>query len=296
MTTVLRFAIPASLALGLGMLAQLLLEYVGEGLVRLHRRSRAGRLAAMLQPQEAEKKAPSEDALFGLDGVNWPLVMLVAGVIGVGLSSLVFGELAPPARPIGIVLGLLPLAVRSYLRRQGQQKKRFTVRDFAADLRLLLPLQGGLGPTLEMIAEEENGPSTPRRAPGPLAQGQRAQGRLSPGQGLIAARIRSLLGMKQPVEILDDLAAQLFSPELARLVRHIRAAIKGGESLERAVALAAEDMDAEIATAAEEAVESAPTRLIVPMAVLLLVPALILLFFPIADNLLNSLTMASGGF
>jgi len=66
--------------------------------------------------------------------------------------------------------------------------------------------------------------------------------------------------------------------------------------VERAVALAAEDMDAEIATAAEEAVESAPTRLIVPMAVLLLVPALILLFFPIADNLLNSLTMASGGF
>jgi len=282
----LQFAIPISFALGLGMLAQLLLEYVGEGLVRLHRRSRAGRLAAMLQPQETERKAPSEDALFGLDGVNWPLVMLVTGMIGVGLSSLVFGELAPPARPIGIVLGLLPLAVRSYLRRQGQQKKRFTVRDFAADLRLLLPLQGGLGPTLEMIAEEENGPS----------MGTSRAGSRGPGQGLIAARIRSLLGMKQPVEILDDLAAQLFSPELARLVRHIRAAIKGGESLERAVALAAEDMDAEFATAAEEAVESAPTRLIVPMAVLLLVPALILLFFPIADNLLNSLTMASGGF
>jgi Flp pilus assembly protein TadB len=102
--------------------------------------------------------------------------------------------------------------------------------------------------------------------------------------------------MMPPVEILADLSDHFFSPELARLVRHIRAALKGGESLERAVALAAEDMDEKIATAAEEAVESAPTRLIIPMAVLLLAPAMVLVFFPIADNLLNSLSMTSGAF
>jgi hypothetical protein len=290
MTTVLRFAVPISFALGLGFLAQLVLEYVGEGLARLRRRmyygSRAGRMAALLGIRETEgktgEKAPHsgersraiEDSLYGLDRINWSLAVLVAALVGFALTSLVFGELSPMGRPLGLAAGLVPMAARNYLRRRGQQQVRSAVRDFAADLRLLLPLQGGLGPTLEMLARK-SGPST------------------DSGQGLIADRVRPLLGMKTPVEILEDLSEQLFSPDLERLVRHIRVAIKGGEPLERAVATAAEHMDGEIATAAEEMVESAPTRLIIPMAVLLLVPAMVLVFFPVASNLLASLAMSS---
>ena len=84
-------------------------------------------------------------------------------------------------------------------------------------------------------------------------------------------------------------AAEVRSSELRRLLTRIHAASAGSGEFGAALRAAADELSVEIQREVEELVESAPTRLIMPIVVLLLAPLLVLVLRPPVQMFLDVL-------
>jgi pilus assembly protein TadC len=78
-------------------------------------------------------------------------------------------------------------------------------------------------------------------------------------------------------------------PTLRRLVMRVKAAQAGSTKLSAALEAATEELTQDLRREMEEQVEAAPTRLLVPMLVLLMTPLLIVVLTPPVQALLDTL-------
>lgn len=267
-----RWVLTGSLAITVGFGLVLLFDITAALLPKVWRfRSLARRYSARVSTESAQSSQEfSEDELHGTAGIHWPVASLVSGCLGLILSWLLFAESGSMLALAGAALGLGPLAIRRYLRERAVRRVRREVRDFLLDLRLALRLEGALGPALARVSQK--------------------------GRGVLGERLRhhvqTRLTTSTPQDVLLALAADLRSKVLRDLLRRLEAARRGGESFDRALAAVAEDVVAEMTAAAEQAVEAAPARLLVPMLATLFTPVLVLVLYPLMDRVLRSLAGA----
>ena len=268
-----------SLAIGVGMIANTVLSIFIETGRRFSRIGSRGRLHALgLGVREQKEDKKSEDAILGLDHIPWNSLyagpaligLLLLAVLGPSLTSLKWGFLALPA--------LVWLAKRYLI----QQRKRFMVgqiRQFLIDVRLHMSLQGSLLLGLESIAKTTLETSA-------VYQSLRRR--------LAGSSARSGL------DLLNQIAEDLKSPLFGRLVQRIQAAQQSGgvSDIDQAVTSAIEELNEEIGYQSEEQMQRLPLRITLLAMPFLLGPIVILLFYPLVDRILKTLSgvTVGGGF
>ena len=268
-----------SLAIGVGMIANTVLYIFIETGRRFSRSASRGRLHTLglgFRDQREDKK--SEDTILGLDHIPWISLyggaaligLLLLAVLGPSLTSLKWGFLALPA---------LVWLAKQYL---IQQRKRFMVgqiRQFLIDVRLHMSLQGSLLLGLESIAKTTLGTSA-------VYQSVRRR--------LAGSSARSGL------DLLNRIAEDLKVPLFNRLVQRIQAAqLSGGVSdIDQAVTSAIDELNEEIGYQSEEQMQRLPLRITLLAMPFLLGPIVILLFYPLVDRILKTLSgvTVGGGF
>jgi len=222
-------------------------------LVQLERavklRRSAGYRAALMLQRPAHRDDP-----FGLESYPWELFK-VAGAMVMAVVALVADRRLLALVPLGYLFP--PLVVRRYLERQAREKLRLEVRDMLQELRLLLAVRSSLGAALA-VASQGNTPL--RRA--------------------IAAELRSNAYGRLPEEVLGAVAQRFGSADLQDALARLESARQGTESYREALEEAAAAVAGSIAEEAEVAVEGAPTKLILPMLVSLMVPLLVVALYP----------------
>jgi hypothetical protein len=268
-----------SLAIGVGMIANTVISILFETGRRLSRPIKRGRLHALglgTKYQSDEKK--TEEAILGFGDIPWGALyagtaligLILLAVLGPQLPSIRLGFLALP--------GLVWLAKRYLI----QQRKRFMVgqiRQFLIDVRLHMSLQGSLLLGLESLAKTTVETSVVY---------QRLQKRL---QGSSA---------RSGLDLLNQLADDLKSPQLLRVVQRVQAAQQSGgvSDVDQAIASVIEELNEEIGYQSEEQMQRLPLRITLLAMPFLLGPIVILLFYPLVDRILKTLSGVSigGGF
>ena len=267
-----------SLAIGVGMIANTVISVLYETGRRMSRPTRRGRLQALgLSKQQSEEKR-SEEAVLGYGNVPWGTLYAISTLIGLVLLA-VIGPYLPSIRLGFLALpGLVWLAKRYLL----QQRKRFMagqVRQFLIDTRLHMSLQGSLLLGLDNLARTTLETS---------AVYQRLQKRL---QGSSA---------QSGLDLLDQLADDLKSPQLLRAAQRVQAAQQSGgvTDVDQALASVIKELEEEISYQSEEQMQRLPLRITLLSMPFLLGPIVILLFYPLVDRILQTLSGVSigGGF
>jgi hypothetical protein len=100
---------------------------------------------------------------------------------------------------------------------------------------------------------------------------------------------RSNVYAQGPIPALKKVAEDLSSKALRHLLARVRAAQAGSSGLSTALCEVAAEMTAELQQELGEQVESAPTRLIVPLLAALLSPLLVLLLSPALQAFMDTL-------
>jgi hypothetical protein len=102
------------------------------------------------------------------------------------------------------------------------------------------------------------------------------------------------------LEILERMAEDLSSAHLAKVVQRIRAAQQTGgvQDVDQALASAAAELSEEISYQADEQMQRLPLRITLLAMPFLLGPIVILLFYPLVDRILTTLSGVGmgGGF
>ena len=102
------------------------------------------------------------------------------------------------------------------------------------------------------------------------------------------------------LDLLNQMADDLNSPQLLRVVQRVQAAQQSGgvTDVDQAIASVIEDLNEEISYQSEEQMQQLPTRITLLAMPLLLGPIVILLFYPLVDRILQTLAGVSigGGF
>jgi hypothetical protein len=161
-----------------------------------------------------------------------------------------------------------------------QQRKRFMVgqiRQFLIDVRLYMNLQGSLLLGLESIAKTTQETS---------AVYQSLKRRLAGSSA------------RSGLDLLNQIAGDLKSPLLSRIVQRIQAAQQSGgvSDTDLAVTNAIEELNEEIGYQSEEQMQRLPLRITLLAMPFLLGPIVILLFYPLVDRILKTLSgVAVGG-
>jgi uncharacterized protein (DUF2267 family) len=188
-----------------------------------------------------------------------------------------------PSLP-GIRLGFLALPALVWLAKKYliQQRKRFMtgqIRQFLIDVRLHMSLQGSLLLGLESLAKTTVETTVVY---------QRLQKRLKGSSA------------HSGLDLLNQMADDLNSPQLLRVVQRVQAAQQSGgvTDVDQAIASVIEDLNEEISYQSEEQMQQLPTRITLLAMPLLLGPIVILLFYPLVDRILQTLAGVSigGGF
>ena len=163
-----------------------------------------------------------------------------------------------------------------------QQRKRFMagqVRQFLIDIRLHLSLQGSL-----LLGLENIGRTTLETNP----VYRQLQNRLKGSSA------------RSGLDLLNLLTDDLTSPQLLRAVQRIQAAQQSGgiTNVDQAIASVISELNEEIGYKAEEEMQRLPLRITLLAMPFLLGPIVILLFSPLIDRILNTLSGVSigGGF
>ncbi len=262
---------PVLTAFGVGLLIHTLLSGLHDLFQHgLRRRLTLAVLSATRSAQTGESRLPGEAELHGLPR-NLTLWMIGAALAGLLVSGL---ALQGPARPLGLVAGVVPIVWRRRRLAQARLQVRLQGAELIEDVRLRLAFSGTLAAVLSSLADE------PDRT------------------GIVYDRLRlhrDRLSLEGPEEVLKRLAEELRSRELKMLLARVRASRLGGVSYAEALRVAADDVAGEIVRQIEADVEGAPLRLVFPMLVLLLPPVLALALYPPASLLLNALTGAGPG-
>jgi hypothetical protein len=266
-----------SLAIGVGMIANSVLSIVIETGRRLSRTARRGRLYALgLGVREQKVDKQTEDAILGLGHIPWN--GLYAGAALTGLILLVVLGPSLPSMRLGFLA--LPALVWLTKRYLIQQRKRFMVgqiRQFLIDVRLHMSLQGSLLLGLESIAKTTLETSA-------VYQSLRRR--------LAGSSARSGL------DLLNQIAEDLKSPLFSRIVQRIQSAQQSGgvSDIDQAVTSAIDELNEEIGYQSEEQMQRLPLRITLLAMPFLLSPIVILLFYPLVDRILKTLSgIAVGG-
>lgn len=244
---------------------------------RLSRTTNRGRLSALgFGVREQKEDKQTEDAILGLGQIPWRSLYA-----GSALTGLVLLAVLGPSLP-GVRLGFLTLPILVWLTKGYliQQRKRFMVgqiRQFLIDVRLYMSLQGSLLLGLESIAKTTQESSAVYQ---------------SLKQRLAGSSARSGL------DLLNLIAGDLKSPLLNRIVQRIQAAQQSGgvSDTDLAVTTAIEELNEEIGYQSEEQMQRLPLRITLLAMPFLLGPIVILLFYPLVDRILKTLSgVAVGG-
>ncbi len=254
--------LPAFLAaLGVALLAPALGRSVAT-LVALRRRRRSW--ARGVSTTQAETPL-SPEALFGIPP-------LAPSMVGATVAGLVVAQvlLSGPARCLGPLAGLLPWLWKQSRIREGRQAVRRDVTDLVETLRLYLAFAPTPGAALTLALAEAH-------------------------EGVLWQRLlvhRDVLALEGPAALLEQVAQEVDSADLRRLLGRIRAAQAGSLGFAPALRAAADELAAELHRELAEVVESAPTKLIMPILVFLMPPALVVTLSPPVQTLLDTLAGA----
>jgi hypothetical protein len=267
------------LAIGVGLMVHALLGSTFVMGRKLYQLTQRGRLHVLgLNLSEPAQARETEDTLFGLSQIPWPGLYAGAALIGLFLLVLL-GPILPGWRLAFLALPVLVWLVKRYL---IQQRKRFMpgqIRQFLLDVRLHMSLQGSLLLGLESIARTTLETSAVYRCLQKRMQGSVARS----GQ-----------------DVLNQLAAELKSDLLLRVVQRVQAAQQTGgvADVDQAIASVVDELNEEIGYQSEEEMQRLPLRITLLAMPFLLGPIVILLFYPLVDRILKTLSGVSigGGF
>ena len=266
-----------SLAVGLGLVCHVLLSTLWEGSQRLSRRLHRGRLAALgVGHSQEQAQKINEDALLGLDQIPWNKAYLGATFLGLVLFF-VLGPSLPGVRLFFLGLPVLVWLARLYLVQQRKHLMAGAIRQFLIDVRLHMSLKGSLLLGLENLAN-----TTLELTP------------------VHQALKRRLLGgsARSGLDVLRQVADDLNALHLLKAVQRIQSAQHSGGVLDvdQAIASSIEELNEEMTYQAEEQMQHLPLRITLLAMPFLLAPIVILLFYPLVDRILKTLSgVAVGG-
>lgn len=272
-------AVGFSLAIGAGLIAHALLS----SLFTFGRRwlhvlgSRRYRLHA-LGIDDRAKNTRTDDEILGLNGVPW--VNLYAGAAVIGLSLFFWiGPYLPSARLAFLAAPGLVWLFKGYLVRQRRRFLLGQIRQLLIDLRLHVSLRGSLLLGLENIVQTTHENNLVYRV---------LKLRTSGGQA------------KSGLDVLRQVAADLKSAHLVRIVQRIQAAQQSGGILtvDQALVSSIDGLTDEINNQTDEQMQRLPLRITLLAMPFLLGPIVILFFYPLVDRILQTLsgTGIGGGF
>jgi len=257
MTTVW-LLLPAGLAAaGVGLLTLVVGNWIQDVWASISRR----RIYNVLL-DKPDTESPSAEELFAIPPLApW---MALGGFAGLTLSlTLFYGS----GRFLGALGGLLPLLWKRQRIQAGQQQIQRELVNLVASLRLQLGLVPTPGAALLHVIDDN--------PDGILWQRLR--------------RHRSSVYAHGPIPALKKVAEDLSSQELRHLLARVSAAQAGSGGLSTTLREVAAEMTAELQQELGEQVESAPTRLIVPLLAALLSPLLVLLLSPALQAFMDTL-------
>jgi tight adherence protein C len=244
-------AVAILIGMGAALVLGAVLSWLLGFLERLYRlRASAGYRAAVMMQKPERRDDP-----LGLERYPWTAIRLGAVIV----LALVALALRPPLVVLAPIGYLLPeLFLRRYFENRARTRLRLEVRDLLSELRLLLAVGTSLGPALEVAS---------RAGTGPLRQA-------------LAQEVGGDVYGRLPEQMLSAVATRLQSPDLRSCLARLESARQGTESYREALAEAVNEISESIGEEAEVAVEGAPTRIILPMLVCLMLPILVLGLYP----------------
>lgn len=270
-----------SFAVGAGLITNTLLTTIfilGRQLLR-GRGYRRIPLESLRAPAgQQETCAQSEDEILGLAQIPWTNLYALSALVSLSL----FVILGPYLGGSRLFLLSLPALVWLLKRYLVYQRRRFMVsqvRQLLVDIRLHMSLSGSLLLGLENIARTSGETSPVYRA---------LKRRMSGGSA------------RSGLTVLEQLAGDVKSVHLLRVTQRVRSAQQsaGVLGVDQAIASSIEELNDEIAGQAEEQMQQMPTRITLLAMPFLLGPIVILLFYPLVDRILSTLsgTAIGGGF
>jgi hypothetical protein len=262
------------LGVGLGLIIYWILSSISNIGFDIYDRTPGRRMAKRLQgvglieakiQDKASYIAPAVNAVRAKAGFPMWVTLAVAGLSILGylytMSLWAFGII------------FLYIIARMWLRAQDKRREHKDVWLFLLDLRTKLTFKGSLLTALTDVAKDS------RTTCAKIVQIYLDAG--FQGNGL------SLLG---------QIAQDTKLPFLDDVVARAEASASGKLSLDDALHQAIEKVQFEIDTAAKEQLQKIPSRLIIIVFPTLLGPGLVLLLYPVVDNLLKSLQGMGGVF
>ncbi len=262
------------LGVGLGLIIYWILSSISNIGFDIYDRTPGRRMAKRLQgvglieakiQDKASYIAPAVNAVRAKAGFPMWVTLAVAGLSILGylytMSLWAFGII------------FLYIIARMWLRNQDKRREHKDVWLFLLDLRTKLTFKGSLLTALTDVAKDS------RTTCAKIVQIYLDAG--FQGNGL------SLLG---------QIAQDTKLPFLDDVVARAEASASGKLSLDDALHQAIEKVQYEIDTAAKEQLQKIPSRLIIIVFPTLLGPGLVLLLYPVVDNLLKSLQGMGGVF
>ena len=270
-----------SSAIGIGLLTYAVLSVfydLGRRLKRAfnYHRSYLGVLG--LNESKENPHGFNEEVTLGLPRLPWNTFYALAALLGLVL----FLTISPYLNGFGLVFLTLPGWVWLFRRYLIHQRKRFMVaqiRQLLIDIRLHTSLCGSLLLGLENISNNTGESS-----------------------GVYQALKRQMSGgsAKSGLDVLEQLAHDLKSEHLLHVSQRVRSAQQSGGlmGLDQAITNSIEELSDEISGQVEEQMQQMPTRVTLLAMPFLLGPIVILIFYPLVDRILKTLSGAAvgGGF
>lgn len=267
-----------SLTIGVGLLVHPLFSFVVETGRRLDHRARQGRLAVLGIPKSSKEESSIEEVSLGLGHIPWNSIYAISTLIGLILLA-VLGPSLSSTKWLFLTFPLVTWGCKRYL---IQQRKRFMlsqIRQFLIDLRLHMSLRGSLLLGLESIGQTS--------LESPMVY-QSLKHRLSGGSA------------RSGLDLLRQIAKDVQSPIFSRIIQRIQAAQQSGgvTDIDQTLTSAIDDLNEEISYQTEEQMQRLPTRITLLAMPFLLGPIVILLFYPLVDRILQTLSGVGigGGF
>ena len=272
-------AVGFSLAIGVGLITHAILASTFDSSrrwLRLATRRRYRLQALGLDRPSAGQ--PSEEEILGLTQIPWTNLYSGAAVVGLALFFSI-GPAVPTVRIAFLTAPALVWLFKGYLIRQRRRFLLGQLRQLLIDVRLHMSLRGSLLLGLENIVQTTGEERLVYRL---------LRLRMSGGQ------------VKSALNVFQQMAQDLKSPHLTRIVQRIQAAQQSGGALgvDQAVAASIDELTDEINGQTEEQMQRLPLRITLLAMPFLLGPIVILFFYPLVDRILRTLsgTAVGGGF
>ncbi|MEM1551052.1 MAG: hypothetical protein QXH03_00090 [Candidatus Bathyarchaeia archaeon] len=195
--------------------------------------------------------------------IPWKTLRFPAAFLG--YITMAFITSSPFLGILGLSAFFLPQRIESYLKRRRERKIARELDEFFFHLRSLLSFGAGLRPALEEIVS-----FLPK--------------------GTVKERLSLHLSSTfTGEEVLENLARDLESPLLEKLLEMIRVAREGGVNPEEAVKKVAYELREERLGKIEYQIKSGSISLLLPVLLIFLPPIFILGFFPLVNKMMEML-------